>query len=105
MPLFSSILSISCSLQYKIRDINAVLTRNILVENVIFFDDIVYDLLGGFVDDQYFPLHNCLVKLGYPDFPTYVSPGYGLYGLQDDCINHQLHVLDQGLVRSLSRCS
>jgi len=31
-------------------------TRDILIENIIFLDCIIYDLLGGFVDNQDLPL-------------------------------------------------
>jgi hypothetical protein len=45
-----SIYSIQTSLQR---------TRDILVENVIFLDHIVYYLLRGVVQDQHFPLKTC----------------------------------------------
>jgi hypothetical protein len=33
-------------------------TCNVLIENVIFLDDIIYDLLRTVIDYQYFPLYS-----------------------------------------------
>ena len=40
--------------------LEAVRTGNVLVENVIFLDDIVDYLLRKFVDDQHLPLYSLL---------------------------------------------
>lgn len=55
--LFSSILSISAKCYHKLlQALFMPRTRNVLIENVIFLDNIVYYLLRSFIDDQHLPL-------------------------------------------------
>jgi hypothetical protein len=58
MLLFSSIRSISCTglVLARSRTPSLLPTRYIFIENIIFFDDIVNDLLRSLIDDQHLPL-------------------------------------------------
>ena len=60
------------------------------VEDVIFLDDVVYELLGVFVDDEDLPLRAVLVLVRRGTGHAHVAAGHLADGVEDDCIACQL---------------
>ena len=86
-------------------EIAVLRTGDILIENIIFFDDIVYDLLGPFVDDQHLPLCSPSVQSSQLKYWSYISSSNLFDGVQDNCCTRQSVPRHEESLSSLSRCS
>lgn len=82
-------------------------TRDILVENVIFFNNIVEDLLAVIVDNQYFPLPHISLLRRFGFGVPCVALSDAFYDTNNDCNNIlSFQHLDRGeKINALSRWS
>jgi hypothetical protein len=62
---------------------------NVGVEDVILLDDIVYELLGLFVDDEDLPLRTVLVTARQGTGYAHVAAGHLANGVENHCITCQ----------------
>lgn len=69
--------------------LQALNVRDVRVEDVIFLDNIVYELFGFFVDDEYLPLRAVLVLAGLGIGYAHVATGHLADGIEDHCITYQ----------------
>lgn len=58
-------------------------TRDVVLQNIIFLDDIVYNLLAVFVHDKHLPLHGALAMVTGLVEETHITSRGVAYGVED----------------------